>query len=76
VDIGLDRGEQVGAGPLLGCQALGAERSHLAIESIDIDRQWPVVFDHDLARDDRDRRARHHTRRPQPRVGYRVGARA
>ena len=50
--MGLDPGEQVGASSLLGGQAFGAERAHLTIEPIDIDRQRPVIVDHDLAAHD------------------------
>jgi hypothetical protein len=52
LDIGLDAGQEVGASPLLLCQALGTERAHFAIESVHVDRQRPVVLDHDPAADD------------------------
>src|SRR6516165_9224368 len=47
LDERLDPGEQVGARPLLWGEALCAERTHFAIEPVDIDGLRPVVLDQD-----------------------------
>ena len=52
LDIGLDLPEKVGVRPLLGGEALGAERAHLAVETLYVNRARPMVVDHDLSADD------------------------
>src|SRR6266516_6608475 len=52
LDIGLELPEQIGARPLLGREALGAECAHLAVETFHVDRARLVILDHDFTPDD------------------------
>src|SRR5271155_3990896 len=50
--IGLDLPEKVGVRPLLGGKALGTERAHLAVETVNVDRARLMILNHDLPADD------------------------
>src|SRR5215471_5578227 len=52
LDIGLDLFEKVGVRPLLGSEALGTERAHLAVEALYVNRPRLMVLDDDFSPDD------------------------
>src|ERR1700761_4751073 len=48
LDIGLDLPDKVGLRLLLGGEALGTERAHLAVETLYVNRARLMIFNHDL----------------------------
>src|SRR5215472_10528139 len=48
LDIGLDLLEKVGVRPLLGSEALGTERAHLAVDALYVNRPRLMVLDDDF----------------------------
>src|SRR5712692_6201941 len=53
--VGLDAGQEIGAGALLRRQTLGAKGPDLAIQAVYVDGQRPAVLDDHLAADDNGR---------------------